>query len=523
MINKRLNQRADERESADNDYNTSTYPIVSGDVRLGEDGAFYPIEERPVRSKSYSLYYDRSSSDVRDRILTIFRTRSSVSLDEVVEEVGFSYDTVLYALDNLIQDRTLIQSSFGIEGYLRESHNVYFLQPTYGDADPLMEHYSRCVYVEAERSSDEYVEQSARDLVVATVRYANSNPADADDVFRSLYEIIREKVAILYEGATDGSIEIDPVPEERFLWRLATSVGILDYDDGTRMLFHKLYYIGEKRKAGDTAYAKGTDLKSSAELKRPSRMRVYWVGEGVWRSATDEEDGEIVAYFNGNVERAREEMRHHELYGNKFRIDDALHIFFPREEEERVALAKAKKAAERAKKSTGRGARGKGSAARGKGSAARSKGSTGRLEALEVPEDSVVDTAVDAPAIEADGRLEGKIGKDASTTNKVALVDIMWKLAQRVSDVEALEGPLYYDPDYSYVPFSAERRKDLIHELSTSYPKTAKHLGASVDSLSDDKLYFLWFFLVARKKTTNEGLVSFILHRLETLGLILDR
>jgi hypothetical protein len=488
MINKELNQRPGLVDiTAEDDYSTGTYPIVSGDVELLDDGSFSPIGHVERSSKNHTLYYDRARLAQREAVLKFFRTRSTVSFDELASSVAHEPRSVLYALDRLIEDRTQAQDALGVRQYIKERDNAFSLQPSYGDSDPFLEHYSRCLYVEGEADASSHVETAAGDLVAQMVEVANGDPTSADELFTSLYNVARELgVGLLIEGYVTGRYDVSPEVYTTFINRLSTSVGTLEYADGSQTAYHRLYYIGGKRRAGDTSYGKGTELKTAKELGKPSRMRVFDLGERRWRGATLEEDRWIVTSENTAVEEKRTEMSVHWVYGYRFLLDGALHLFFPALEKERIT---------------------KGSVKSKKG-----KGKKGRSEA---------DDEGGGVAPGRDKRFITKIGK--ASENKTTRVDVLWRLAQQTKDE-----PRYY-LDYEYDPSTPERREELIADMKDAV--TSTKLDVAPVDMPDEQLYFFWWFLVHRKianknKSDNKGpvtLVALLEARLERLGLIVNR
>lgn len=497
MINKRLNQDRNEiYPTAENDYLPGDYPIVSGDIKLEKDDTFTPIEPKLINNKTYALYYDRSRLDVRDKILRYFRANTIASLEKLVEVLGYDRETILYALDSIIQDRIQVQSAWGIQQYLMEHDNVYFLQALYNDPDPFLEHYSQCTYVEGVKDNESFVQVAAKDLVRATVDTMNKNPEDMQEQFTNLYNIIREKIAIMYEGIIDSTL--DPHPEEEvrnyILERFEANVGVIDVF-GNKLAYHKLYYVGEQRMAGDSSYGKGVPLRTAKSLGKPSRIRVYGLEEGVWRYATNEEDEEIVKYINKRIEDQKEAMKIHPFYGNRFRLDGSLHLFFPGQQ---------KKVTTRKKKTSTK-----------KTSAKRK--STPKSEEEEEQE-----------AENLDKRFIGTIGKDAVTEHKTTLVKVLWELSLMTKDE-----PKYYDEGFnmSRAPKTEEERMSLIEDLKkdTGTKKSAEKkvsiplLGQPLESLSPDMLYFVWWFFLGNPKLTVPAIQPLLVERLERLGLLIDR
>jgi len=534
LINKRLNQRPGEiNATAENDYMLGAYPIVSGDVSLGKDGTFTPIEPKIPRNKTYALYYDRTRVEVRDRILRYYRTKTTATLEQLIQELGYDHDTTLYALDSIIQERLQIQSAWGVQQYLMESNNVYFLQTAYTDPDPFMEHYSRCLYVEGTKENEFYVHVGAKDLIEFTISHANKHPEQISDLFTNLFDIIREKIAIMYEAYVDNSLNPPPNEEvlEHMLWRFETSIGILSGADGSEKTFHKLYYVGEQRMAGDSSYAKGVPLRPAESLGKPSRIRVFDIKEGRWRFATLEEDTEIVTKINTDIEDKKEAMNVHKMYGNRFKLDGSLHLFFPGQQKKVTTKksAKGKKVSASKKTSTTK----KTSTPKKTSTSRSKKGKEHELEEEELvalaagEQDPEAVDDEEEQAGELDKRYKGTIGKDAATEHKTILVKVLWELSLLTPDE-----PKYYDEGFkmSNMPQDEESRRSLIEELkhegrgrAAENKVSEKKLGTSLNSLDTNMLFFIWYFFLGNSKLTVPAIQPLLVARLERLGLLIDR
>jgi hypothetical protein len=485
MINKELNQRPGEIGGTPaTDYNTSTYPIISGDLELLQDDKFKSIQPYDVTYKNRELYYDTNYVRATESILQYFRSKTFASFEELQSKLHLTKEALLFCLDTLVAKQEFLQDVHGNRHYLKEANNIYFLQPVYQRADPLLEFYSRNKYLELKQDISFHIEEAAGGLISQFVKDINANSDEVDSLFTSFYTIARENIAILFEGWMLGKYKLNATAEEGVIKRIKTNIGILEYVNGTKKLYHRFYYTGEKLKSIETAYGKGAEYKTALQLNKlnktisQSKMRVYDEKTDSWRYATYREDEAIVEELNAEAEAYKQRHKKDLVYGNFYVIDGTLHLAFPQKEKGRKT------------KSTPKGGEGR-----------------------------------------DDNRHKLRIGKQAKTEFKTVLANVMWDLAH-YRDPNHPTFYLDYHPDYDNTPMDAAKRHTYIRDLrETKRNYSEKISGVKLDTLEDEHLDFLHWVFVGKRLTIKganpakyaTNMAGLVEQRLYDLDLIVEK
>jgi hypothetical protein len=481
MVNKKLNQRPNDIQGTpDVDYSTSPYPIIGGDIDIKGN----PLPPQSTQYKNRDLYYDLERTLPTSAIVNLLRTRSAITLQELFAILPFPHTTILFALDTLLVNRATVTNIHGESMYIKEYNNLIFLQGEYRDADPLLNHYAQNLYLSSLSTDPLYFAEASAALVKQFAKEVLDE--DVDATFDDLFLLIRSQVAILFEGVVDKSIDIPEPQREQILSRFRTTSGIIASKSkkGLPLVYHRLYYVGEKVKPGDTAYARGILLKTAQRLGRSSRLRVYGTtknGTG-WRYATPEEDTLIVAQVNKAIQDNREAFSSLEVYGILYPIDNQLYLVFPTRKKNRVTKSTPKRGESR-----------------------------------------------------QDKRFE-RTGGRASTANKSKLVWVLWLLSHSANDASSATYPEGYTFDDEDAERAKRNRKFYIEQLSPAKPKDRRRYspseadGVELKDMDDERIDFIHYFFI---RTTYEAtiaageprqmtLVSLITERLRELGWLIE-
>lgn len=329
IVNKALNTHPEDVEgSRDADYTVPDYDIISGDITISGR----KIKSKPDNRHNYDVYYDKDRTQITRRILEILRIYPSIHIIDLVSMLqDYPFNTVLFAIDLLLSNRDSMLDTFGFMQYVKHDNGYLFLQPEYGNADPELQYYASHKYYTFKRSTESLYIDASADLIS---QFIDSIPYDIDELntrFTKLHGIIKSRIAILYEGLIDGTIEVSKKQRKALMDRFSGQIWE-DTDDGK--LYHKMYYVGKKQRNKDKSYALTvTRLNKVCENRviKPSKIRVYIKETNLWRYATIDEDEIVINAFNNMYKEQIIKMaRSNTVYGILFRLGMEFKVYLPK-------------------------------------------------------------------------------------------------------------------------------------------------------------------------------------------------
>lgn len=111
------------------------------------------LEPISVDLSTYNLYYQNVNDNI-NRILHLFAEQFSLSFQSIQDSLELDDFQLLQALSNIIRYNIPIMNKYGIESYLRESHNEYYLVDNVVLPNERSElyQYSKTPYITKDRS-----------------------------------------------------------------------------------------------------------------------------------------------------------------------------------------------------------------------------------------------------------------------------------------------------------------------------------------------------------------------------------
>lgn len=283
----------------------------------------YSIPEEEIDYSTYNILYASGKvKEIIDRVIELFNGHFALSLKMVKSLLQISEaesNLLMYAIDIIINSRTLIRNSYGFPSYLKEDGNMLFLDDNISQSsDYLDSAYVENPFVSEITSLDSLVEIVELERDKNSVNEFCQNPSQDtwNDIAYKTKILLLEASYIQNLQAQDKGEEL-PEASSYVIEEMGNDIYIMDDDTPVHILYTEEF----KGLAYDVA---------SKDIKVTGVMRMYDTEYGSWKYVPREKEEEYVEGIKLQMIDAKQEWFENNPYDafgwiskkdNSFRIN----------------------------------------------------------------------------------------------------------------------------------------------------------------------------------------------------------
>lgn len=279
---------------------------------------------------TYNLFYaQKEIEDLKCRIRGHFKTNIVLRLEDIVKLcVGSHRSTVIKALTEMVNTNERLIDRHGLLNYLREHHDVFFLQKTLrslrSNSEQWLAYYSAHNFVKESESIEDLYDRFEYSKIENLLNFIRTVSVDNySQIITRIDNLSYRSRGFLVETLVKQSVELrraGKISPDALGFIFEKLDPYVMFFPGNNLIVH-VFGIKSKQLAKNRA----TQMKI-AETSR-GELRVFALNEGNWRNSKYIEDLRYISLINDHAEELLfAHMEKFSHYGTST-IVDGLHIF----------------------------------------------------------------------------------------------------------------------------------------------------------------------------------------------------
>lgn len=197
------------------------------DIIMDTKEPFEPIKINKLDISSYEVYYNKDNvNEIIDKLKIMFRTKYKVHLDKIKNIFKeYLFFDLITSLNIIICENIVIVNNYGIDSYLREENNIFFLVDSISNQNNLFSnYYSKNPILILDLSYNEMIDK----IIYSKLPLKVTELFDTTDEDR-IFEILGEMNSDLREILLEASIEARENSIEKNIFQRQKILEYFDY------------------------------------------------------------------------------------------------------------------------------------------------------------------------------------------------------------------------------------------------------------------------------------------------------